>query len=61
MAILSPPPEDDPETEDLTEDYAPFERLNRVLARPFDEQPDNADLARPPTADEVVEATFCGT
>jgi FAD-dependent oxidoreductase domain-containing protein 1 len=26
MAILSPPPEDDPETEDLTEDYAPFER-----------------------------------
>lgn len=42
-------------------DYAPFERLNRVLARPFDEQPDNADLARPPTADEVVEATFCGT
>ncbi|MHA6261674.1 protein adenylyltransferase SelO [Arenibacterium sp. CAU 1754] len=42
-------------------DYAPFERLNRVLARPFDDQPDHADLARPPTADEVVEATFCGT
>lgn len=42
-------------------DYAPFTRLNTVLARPFEDQPDHADLARPPTPDEVVPATFCGT
>ena len=42
-------------------DYAPFERLNSVLARPFDDQPDNTDLTRPPTEAEVVHATFCGT
>ncbi len=42
-------------------DYAPFHRLNRVLARPFDDQPDQQDLARPPKEDEVVQATFCGT
>lgn len=42
-------------------DYAPFERLNAALARPFDDQPENADLARAPTKDEVVQATFCGT
>ena len=42
-------------------DFAPFHRLNAVLARPFDDQPDAADLMRPPTQDEVVHATFCGT
>jgi uncharacterized protein YdiU (UPF0061 family) len=42
-------------------DYAPFARLVDVLARPFDDQPENADLQRPPTADEVVRQTFCGT
>ncbi|WP_170368582.1 protein adenylyltransferase SelO [Ruegeria arenilitoris] len=42
-------------------DYAPFHRLNAVLARPYDDQPDAADLRRPPTQDEVVHATFCGT
>ncbi|WP_170363301.1 protein adenylyltransferase SelO [Ruegeria arenilitoris] len=42
-------------------DYAPFHRLNAVLARPYDDQPDAADLMRPPTQDEVVHATFCGT
>ncbi len=42
-------------------DYAPFHRLGTVLARPFVDQPENADLMRPPTADEVVPATFCGT
>lgn len=42
-------------------DYAPFERLSTVLARPYEDQPEHADLARPPTPDEVVSATFCGT
>ena len=42
-------------------DLGPFERLRRVLARPFDDQPDAADLARPPRAGEAVTQTFCGT
>jgi uncharacterized protein YdiU (UPF0061 family) len=42
-------------------DYAPFDRLMRVLASPYEAQPDEADLRRPPAKDEVVEATFCGT
>ena len=42
-------------------DYAPFERLNAVLSRPFDDHPDAADLTRPPRDHEVVHATFCGT
>ncbi len=42
-------------------DFGPFERLRRVLARPFDDQPDEAQLARPPRAGEVVTRTFCGT
>ncbi|WP_146345235.1 protein adenylyltransferase SelO [Phaeobacter marinintestinus] len=45
----------------VKDDYALFDRLNAVLARPFDDQPENADLSRPPTVDEVVPATFCGT
>jgi uncharacterized protein YdiU (UPF0061 family) len=42
-------------------DYAPFHRLNAVLSQPFVDQPEHADLARPPKPDEVVPATFCGT
>ncbi|NOD63081.1 MULTISPECIES: YdiU family protein [unclassified Ruegeria] len=42
-------------------DYAPFHRLNAVLARPYDNQDDDADLKRPPAKNEVVHATFCGT
>lgn len=42
-------------------DYAPFEKLNEVLARPFDDQPENAAFRSPPEPDEVVAATFCGT
>ena len=42
-------------------DYAPFERLVSVLANPFEDQPDAADLRRPPEPAEVVHATFCGT
>ncbi len=42
-------------------DYAPFERLMTVLARPYADQPDQKDLAKAPLPDEVVPATFCGT
>lgn len=42
-------------------DYAPFHRLNAVLARPYDDQPGAEDLTRPPLPGEAVEATFCGT
>ncbi len=42
-------------------DFAPFERLNRVLATPFAHQEGDMDLARPPAQGEVVQATFCGT
>lgn len=42
-------------------DYAPFERLTTVLETPFDEQPENAEFENPPTEDERVLATFCGT
>ncbi|WP_299637308.1 protein adenylyltransferase SelO [uncultured Ruegeria sp.] len=42
-------------------DYAPFGRLNAVLARPYEDQGDAEDLKRPPAENEVVHATFCGT
>ena len=42
-------------------DLAPFERLIAVLSRPYDDQPEHADLMAPPAPDEVVHATFCGT
>lgn len=42
-------------------DYAPFHRLNDVLSRPYEDQPEHSDLQRPPKPDEVVQATFCGT
>jgi len=42
-------------------DMAPFERLMRVLATPYEAQPDEAELTRPPRSAEVVQKTFCGT
>lgn len=42
-------------------DYAPFERLNTVLATPFVLSNENADLAAPPSEQEIVHQTFCGT
>lgn len=42
-------------------DMAPFERLMQVLSRPYDDQPEAADLTRPPLPSEAVQATFCGT
>ncbi|UWQ76326.1 YdiU family protein [Leisingera sp. M658] len=42
-------------------DYALFHRLNTVLVSPYKNQPEHADLQRPPAPEEVVQATFCGT
>ena len=42
-------------------DLSVFERLTSVLERPFEEQPEAADLALPPRKEERVRATFCGT
>ena len=42
-------------------DFAPFERLNAALALPFEVSPDDKDLTRPPTEEEIVPQTFCGT
>jgi uncharacterized protein YdiU (UPF0061 family) len=42
-------------------DLAPLERLVRVLARPFDEQPEHAELAEPPGDEQRAYKTFCGT
>jgi uncharacterized protein YdiU (UPF0061 family) len=42
-------------------DYAPFQRLNEVLSRPYEDQPEAADLKHPPSEAEIVHATFCGT
>jgi uncharacterized protein YdiU (UPF0061 family) len=43
------------------DDYAPFEELLAVLAKPFDDQPAYAAYAEPPLPDQRVLQTFCGT
>ncbi len=45
----------------LDGDLGPFRRLMEVLARPYEDQPEHADLTRPPQPGEEVQATFCGT
>ena len=40
-------------------DMAPFERLMAACATPY--QRTDAALERPPTSDEIVPATYCGT
>jgi uncharacterized protein YdiU (UPF0061 family) len=42
-------------------DYEPFETLVRVLARPYEDQPELTYLADPPQPEERVLETFCGT
>ncbi|MEM9762581.1 MAG: YdiU family protein [Pseudomonadota bacterium] len=42
-------------------DLKPLERLRKVLECPFDDQPEDAELALPPRAEEAVSRTFCGT
>jgi uncharacterized protein YdiU (UPF0061 family) len=43
------------------DDFEPFETLLRVLARPYDDQPELHQLADPPLPQERVRQTFCGT
>jgi uncharacterized protein YdiU (UPF0061 family) len=43
------------------DDYAPFEELLAVLAKPFEDQPDFATYADPPQPEQRVMQTFCGT
>jgi uncharacterized protein YdiU (UPF0061 family) len=38
-----------------------FHELVDVLAHPYDDQPEFADYAKPPTPAEEVQQTFCGT
>jgi uncharacterized protein YdiU (UPF0061 family) len=45
----------------LRGDFAPFEELLTVLARPYDDQPNFAGYADPPQPEQRVTQTFCGT
>jgi uncharacterized protein YdiU (UPF0061 family) len=42
-------------------DFAPFEELLAVLAKPYENRPEVIAYAEPPTPDEIVHETFCGT
>src|SRR5579871_6616167 len=42
-------------------DCGPFEELIKVLAKPFEDQPEFAGYATPPKPEERVCQTFCGT
>jgi uncharacterized protein YdiU (UPF0061 family) len=42
-------------------DFSLFHRLVDALANPYAEDPGTADLRVPPTPDERVTRTFCGT
>jgi uncharacterized protein YdiU (UPF0061 family) len=42
-------------------DFAPFQTMVAVLARPFEDQPHSERYALPPTPAQRVAATFCGT
>lgn len=43
------------------DDFAPFDALVEVLSEPYDYSKENAEFAQPPTVEQRVEATFCGT
>jgi uncharacterized protein YdiU (UPF0061 family) len=43
------------------DDYAPFEELLTVLAKPFDDQPEFSAYAEPPLPEQRVLQTYCGT
>ena len=45
----------------VSDDYAPFEELLAVQAKPFDDQPQYAEYAEPPQPEQRVLQTFCGT
>jgi uncharacterized protein YdiU (UPF0061 family) len=43
------------------QDFAPFEELPTVLAKPYEDQPAFRRYAAPPEPQERVEQTFFGT
>ena len=43
------------------DDFAPFEELLAVLAKPYQDQPEFAGYADPPEPHQCVLQTFCGT
>jgi uncharacterized protein YdiU (UPF0061 family) len=43
------------------DDFALFHSMVEGLSKPFDDDPDYADLATPPQPGEEVRETFCGT
>ena len=43
------------------DDYAPFEELLTVLAKPYEDQTQFAAYADPPLPEQMVTQTFCGT
>jgi serine/tyrosine/threonine adenylyltransferase len=45
----------------VNDDYAPFEELLTVLAKPYEDQPAFVAYAEPPLPDQRVLRTFCGT
>ncbi|WP_095589186.1 protein adenylyltransferase SelO [Actibacterium ureilyticum] len=45
----------------LSDNYEPFRKLLEATATPFDDGPLTAEYARPPSQDEEVHRTFCGT
>jgi uncharacterized protein YdiU (UPF0061 family) len=42
-------------------DFGPFELLADVLSRPYDDQPEHAELAAAPGPGRGIYQTFCGT
>jgi uncharacterized protein YdiU (UPF0061 family) len=42
-------------------DFAPFEELSQVLARPYEERADMSTYGSPPRPEQRVLQTFCGT
>ena len=42
-------------------DFSPFHELHEVLQNPYVQQPGKGRYLLPPTRDEIVGATFCGT
>ncbi|WP_075220717.1 protein adenylyltransferase SelO [Acuticoccus yangtzensis] len=42
-------------------DLGPFKTLCAVLERPFEDQPEHAELSQPPLSEDAAYRTFCGT
>jgi uncharacterized protein YdiU (UPF0061 family) len=42
-------------------DFQPFDTLVHVLATPHEDQPEHRHLADPPSPEQRVRETFCGT